>query len=45
MACVDRTGPFVFQGYCLVNSSVSSLRELLEVVSELPDAASSTDTG
>jgi len=36
MAGVDRAEPFVFQGYRLLNSCVSSLWEVLEVLRELP---------
>jgi hypothetical protein len=37
LARVDRTQPFVFQGYHLLNSCVSSLFAILEVFRELPD--------
>jgi hypothetical protein len=37
MARVDRVQPFDFQGYHLLHSCVSSLWEVLEVFSKLPD--------
>jgi hypothetical protein len=37
MARVDRAEPFVFQGYRLFHSCVSSLWEVLEVLRERPD--------
>jgi hypothetical protein len=37
MVCVDRAQPIVFQGFQLLDSCVSSLWAILEVLKEFPD--------
>jgi hypothetical protein len=37
MVCVDRSQPIVFQGFQLLDSCVSSLWAILEVLGEFPD--------